>query len=126
MEKTGRAVHVLSFLRCFLPEQTAPLQPPLCNGPGRLLLPFGQFTFGEVARRSRDGGVDRTRAVTIPQSASLTAPFTQGSLGRSRASATNPGFPACWLMPVNTKDYITVSVPEQWPEQAENFLLIPN
>ena len=33
-------------------------KPPLCNGPGRPLLSFAQFTLREVARRSRDGGID--------------------------------------------------------------------
>ena len=32
-------------------------KPPLCNGPGRHLLAYGQFTFREVARQSRDGGI---------------------------------------------------------------------
>ena len=32
---------------------------------------------------------------TIPQSASLTAPFTQGSHGRCRASTTNNNLPIC-------------------------------
>ena len=37
-------------------------QPPLCNGPGRLLLACGQFTFREVPRRG--GGIDTSSPLT--------------------------------------------------------------
>ena len=53
-------------------------KPPLCNGPGRLLLACGQFTFGEVARRG--GGI----AAPSPLSASSPLALPLGELSAQR------------------------------------------
>ena len=89
---------------------TAP-KPPLCKGRWHGVSRDGGIVRQDFATIER---LRRNRiAATIPQSASLTAPFAQGSLGRCRASAKR-------ILPVR---FLKGRIFLQWRGSAQSSLV---